>query len=85
MVVKLSSDDGSRMVFEGATCAMGGECGKEVMSQICLGCVEGQADEAMCGRMWWYCFRMRECELVVVKCKAEIVGWRGTLLRCLLR
>jgi hypothetical protein len=30
------------------------------------GVVGGQApDVAMCGRMWWYCFRMMECGLVV--------------------
>jgi hypothetical protein len=33
------------------------------------GVVGGQADVAMCGRMWWHCFRMMEmeCGLVVVE------------------
>jgi hypothetical protein len=29
--------------------------------------VGGQADVAMCGRMWWYPYRIMECGLVVVK------------------
>jgi hypothetical protein len=31
------------------------------------GVVSGQADVAMCGRMWWYRLRMMECGLVVVE------------------
>ncbi len=47
-----------------------------------LGLVGGHADVAMCGRMWWCHFRMRECELGVVEYSAEMVGWRWMLLRC---
>ena len=32
-----------------------------------LGVVGGHADVAMCGRIWWYRFRMREFRLVVVE------------------
>jgi hypothetical protein len=46
---------------------MGGEWGKEVLGRVCLGVVGRQTDVAMCRRMCWYCFRMRECGLVVVK------------------
>ena len=37
MVVQLRRDDGGRMFLEAATCAMGGECGKEVLGQVCPG------------------------------------------------
>jgi hypothetical protein len=42
MVVTLCSNDGCRMFFQAATRAMGGECGKEVLGQVCSG---------SCG--WW--------------------------------
>ena len=37
MVAKLHSDDGGRMCLVGAMCALGGECGKEVLVQVCPG------------------------------------------------
>jgi hypothetical protein len=37
MVVKLCSNEGCRMFFLVAACIMGGECGKEVLGQVCLG------------------------------------------------
>ena len=37
MVVKLKSDVSGRVCLEGAMCAMGGECGKEVLVQVCPG------------------------------------------------
>jgi hypothetical protein len=75
VVVKLRSDNIGRMFLEVATCAVGGECGKELMRQVCLG-GGGWAGRylAMCWRMWWYHFGMRECGLVVVKHRAEMVG-----------
>jgi hypothetical protein len=47
---------------------MGGECGKDVLGKVSVqGVVGGQADVAMCGRMWWYHFRMMGCGLVDVE------------------
>ncbi len=46
---------------------MGGECGKEVLGEVCLGGGGWATDVAIYGRMWWYCFRMMECGLVVVE------------------
>jgi hypothetical protein len=43
---------------------MGGECGKKYWVRSFWEVVGGQADVAMCGRMWWYCFRMMECGLI---------------------
>ncbi len=37
MGVKLHSDVGGRVCLEGAMCAMVGECGKEVLVQVCPG------------------------------------------------
>jgi hypothetical protein len=55
MVVNLRIDNGGRMFLEVATCAMGGECGKEVMARSVQGVLSRQADVAMGGRLWWYC------------------------------
>jgi hypothetical protein len=37
IVIKLHSNDGCRMFFWAAVSAMGGECGKELLGQVCLG------------------------------------------------
>ncbi len=37
MAVDLRSDNGHRMCFKADVCAMGGECGKEVLGEICSG------------------------------------------------
>ncbi len=66
-VVELCSDDDRTMFFR-RPCALWGEnVVRKYWVRSVMVVVGGHADVlAMCGRMWWYCFRMRECGLVVV-------------------
>jgi hypothetical protein len=65
MVVKLYSDDGGRMCLVGAMCAMGGECGKEVLVQSVRG-VGGRAGG--CSNVWENVMELFQDEGVWIYC-----------------
>ncbi len=67
MVVKLRSNNGCRMFFRRPRALCGESVVRKYWARSVRGVVGGQADVAMCRRMWWYCFRMMECGLVIVE------------------
>ncbi len=67
IVVKLCSNDGCRMFFRQPQALWGESVVMKYWARSVWGVMGGQADVAMCGRMWWYCFRMMECGLAVVE------------------
>jgi hypothetical protein len=53
--------------FRGPRALWGESVVRKYWARSIWGVVGGQADVAMCGRMWRYHFRMMECGLVVVE------------------
>jgi hypothetical protein len=72
MVVKLYSDDGGRMCLVGAMCAMGGECGKEVLVQSVRG-VGGRAGG--CSNVWENVMELFQDEGVWIYCGLLPIRW----------